>query len=108
MSDLDTQTTYWDAAAATKTFTHPLYMPWLNGVARDATILDYGCGYGRTMHALGREGFNNLTGVDTSPEMIARARTLNPALHFSGLDAGSLPTPLPREARRAAHRLQHL
>jgi SAM-dependent methyltransferase len=87
MSDLDTQTSYWNAVAAAKTFTHPLHMPWLNGVDRNAAILDYGCGYGRTMQALKHEGFSNLAGIDSSPEMIARARTLNPDLHFSVLDA---------------------
>ncbi|MDO0934212.1 hypothetical protein QQY66_21885 [Streptomyces sp. DG2A-72] len=61
MSDLDSQTAYWDAAAATKTFTHPLHVPWLDGVDRHAAILDYGCGYGRTMEALDEQGFTNLT-----------------------------------------------
>jgi hypothetical protein len=32
MSDLDSQTAYWDAAATTKTFTHPLHLPWLDDV----------------------------------------------------------------------------
>lgn len=87
MSDLETQTAYWDAAATTKTFTHPLHMPWLYGVNQHAAILDYGCGYGRTMEALESEGFDNLAGVDASPEMIARARALHPTLRFAVLDA---------------------
>jgi 2-polyprenyl-3-methyl-5-hydroxy-6-metoxy-1,4-benzoquinol methylase len=70
--NLDTQTAYWDGAATTKTFTHPLYTPWLGEIGRDAEILDYGCGYGRTMEALEREGFSNLAGVDTSTGMIVR------------------------------------
>lgn len=44
MSDLDSQTACWDAAAATKTFMHPLHVPWLDGVDRHAAILDQGCG----------------------------------------------------------------
>jgi len=86
MSELDSQVAYWDAAAATKTFTHPVHLPWLDGVARGAAILDYGCGYGRNMALLEQHGFEHLTGVDTSPAMIARARDLHPAMHFAVLD----------------------
>ncbi|MEU2774485.1 class I SAM-dependent methyltransferase [Streptomyces sp. NPDC007162] len=72
MSDLDSQTAY---------------MPWLDDVDGRAAILDYGCGYGRTMQALERQGFTDLSGVDTSPGMISRARTLHPTMHFAVLDA---------------------
>ncbi|MFE1312575.1 class I SAM-dependent methyltransferase [Streptomyces sp. NPDC058755] len=87
MSDLDSQVPYWDAAAATKTFTHPLHLPWLDGIGTDAAILDYGCGYGRIMKELEQGGFGNLTGVDASPGMINRARRLHPTLRFAALDA---------------------
>nr|WSY48973.1 class I SAM-dependent methyltransferase [Streptomyces sp. NBC_00886] len=83
MSDLDSQIPYWDAAAATKTFTHPLHVPWLDGISRHAAILDHGCGYGRIMAELEQLGFDNLTGTDTSPEMIKRAQHLHPTLHFA-------------------------
>ncbi|HEY2795304.1 MAG TPA: class I SAM-dependent methyltransferase [Micromonosporaceae bacterium] len=81
-SDLNSQTAYWDTVSTTKTFTHPLHLPWLESIDRQATILDYGCGYGRTMQALEQHGFDNLSGVDTSPGMIARARTLRSAMRF--------------------------
>ncbi|WP_033326389.1 class I SAM-dependent methyltransferase [Streptomyces yerevanensis] len=87
MSDLDSQVPYWDAAAATKTFTHPLHLPWLDEIGRHAAILDYGCGYGRTMEELEQHGFDNLTGTDTSPGMIQRARHLHPTMRFAALDA---------------------
>ncbi|MGW5169916.1 class I SAM-dependent methyltransferase [Streptomyces nodosus] len=74
MSDLDSQVPYWDAAAATKTFTHPLHLPWLDRAGRHAAILDYGCGYGRIMKELEQRGFSDLTGVDAAPAMISRAR----------------------------------
>nr|WSZ20337.1 class I SAM-dependent methyltransferase [Streptomyces canus] len=48
--------------------------------------LDYGCGYGRTLDALEQSGFDNLSGVDTSPGMIARARSLHPSMRFAVLD----------------------
>lgn len=93
MSDLDSQTAYWDAAATRKTFTHPLHLPWLDGIDRSAVVLDYGCGYGRTMEALGQHGFDNLSGVDTSSGMVARSRELHPSMRFAVLDA---PPALPR------------
>ncbi|MFI6407626.1 class I SAM-dependent methyltransferase [Streptomyces sp. NPDC050548] len=90
---LDTQIPYWDAAAATKTFTHPLHLPWLEGISRQAAILDYGCGYGRTMDELQQHGFRDLTGADISPAMIERAQHLHPAMHFTTLDTPpSLPS----------------
>ncbi|WP_433224206.1 class I SAM-dependent methyltransferase [Microtetraspora malaysiensis] len=87
MSDFDSQVSYWDAVAATKTFTHPLHLPWLDGISANAATLDYGCGYGRIMEELEQRGFRNLTGADTSPEMIKRARGLHPAMRFAILDA---------------------
>lgn len=88
------QVPYWDAVAATKTFTHPLHLPWLDGIGRQAAILDYGCGYGRITKELEQLGFADLTGVDTSPAMIERAQHLYPALHFATLDTPpTLPSP---------------
>ncbi|MGY0021309.1 class I SAM-dependent methyltransferase [Streptomyces sp. cg35] len=101
MSHLDSQIPYWDAAAATKTFTHPLHLPWLDGIDRHAAILDYGCGYGRTLQDLEQQGFDNLTGVDTSPGMIERARLLHPTMRFTVLDAPPL-SPYPDAAFDAA------
>ncbi|MEU0213160.1 methyltransferase domain-containing protein [Streptomyces canus] len=66
--------------------THPLHTPWLDNVERNAAILGYGYGYGRTLDALEEQGFDNLSGVDTSPGMIARARSLHPAMRFAVLD----------------------
>ncbi|MDQ0761110.1 class I SAM-dependent methyltransferase [Streptomyces canus] len=86
MPNPDSQIPYWDAAATTKTFTHPLHLPWLGGLDRHAAILDYGCGYGRVMSDLAQYGFENLTGVDTSPEMISRARREHPTLRFTTPD----------------------
>ncbi|MET7735152.1 class I SAM-dependent methyltransferase [Streptomyces sp. NPDC005402] len=81
----DSQLPYWNAAAGTKTFTHPLHLPWLTDLDRHAAILDYGCGYGRVMADLAQYGFGNLTGVDTSPAMIIRARRQHPTMAFATL-----------------------
>lgn len=37
-SGLASRVSHWDSAAATKTFTHPLHLPWLNGIGRQAAI----------------------------------------------------------------------
>jgi SAM-dependent methyltransferase len=87
MTDLGNQIAYWDAAGATKTFTHPLNYSWLAGVSRDARVLDFGCGYGRTMVELREHGFTNLTGVDVSPAMIARGSLASPDLSFAVLES---------------------
>lgn len=86
-TDLDNQTSYWDAVSATKRFTHPLHTEWTDALARDAAVLDYGCGYGRTMAELARLGFTDLTGVDSSAGMIEQAREQQPAMRFEVLDA---------------------
>ena len=92
MSDLDNQTAYWDAVAATKRFTHPLHAAWIDTHFRDAAVLDYGCGYGRTMAELARHGFTDLTGVDSSAGMIEQGRRQHPAMRFEVLtDPPALP-----------------
>jgi SAM-dependent methyltransferase len=97
LDELGSQTTYWNAAAAagTKQFAHPLHTPWLEDVSRNAMLLDYGCGYGRIMNDLAQQGFNNLAGVDTSPQMIAQARQRHPAMQCTTLDT---PPALPMAA----------
>jgi SAM-dependent methyltransferase len=75
MADLDPQVGYWDAAAATKTFTHPVYWPWVAAYnRRTAVVIDYGCGYGRVTNEFVERGFGQIYGVDISPAMVARAR----------------------------------
>ena len=81
------QLTYWDTVGATKTFTHPLEVAWLDGVPRDARILDYGCGYGRTMAELSDLGFRNVSGVDLSPALIDRGRRARPDLTFAVIES---------------------
>ncbi len=53
--------------------------------------VDVGCGVGRLTRALG-ERFDQVVGVDVSPEMVARARSLNPdpRLSFEVGDGASL------------------
>jgi SAM-dependent methyltransferase len=51
-------------------------IPYLLALAREAAgpVLELGCGSGRLLTPLARAGFH-VTGVDSSPEMLARARS---------------------------------
>nr|WP_055508352.1 class I SAM-dependent methyltransferase [Nonomuraea pusilla] len=81
------QLAYWDTVGATKTFTHPVDAGWLAGVSPDARVLDYGCGYGRVMAELSEHGFSDVSGVDLSPALIERGRSLRPDLPFAVLES---------------------
>jgi SAM-dependent methyltransferase len=71
---------YWDANAAAFSFTHPLEPAWLAELPKPARILDYGCGYGRTLAELAAGGWANSVGVDFAAGMIDRGRREHPSL----------------------------
>jgi SAM-dependent methyltransferase len=88
------QIAYWDAVAFAHdcTLQPPLellaaYLP------KDAKILDFGCGYGRSLAALAALGFTDLTGFDPAPAMLERGRREHPGLDLRLLDAPALPVP---------------
>jgi SAM-dependent methyltransferase len=94
MNELDVQKAYWDTVAEQKTFTHPLNMALLQGyVPKEAKILDYGCGYGRTCAELHALGYLNVTGVDISEAMIARGHSLFPKIDLHVQSGDTLPFP---------------
>jgi SAM-dependent methyltransferase len=68
--------------------------------ARDATILDLGCGHGAILWAAQRAGYTNLAGVDASPEQVAEAARLG----IPGVRLGDLNQAL-REAADGSHDL---
>jgi len=86
------QTGFWNSAAGTKKFTHVLdHARFTRAIARDAFILDFGCGQGRLCAELLELGYRNITGVDSSVEMIRAARQSCPDLDFIVNDDGLLP-----------------
>ena len=86
------QSSFWDRVASEKRFSHPLKLGWLKRNAeQQARILDYGCGYGRTLAELSQSGFQNLVGVDFSAAMLARARAAVPHSALIRNDGQSLP-----------------
>ena len=85
------QQAYWDREAGRKTFTHPLNQGWLDTfVPRTARVLDYGCGYGRSLAELASLGYSDMVEMDYSPAMVERGRRTFPGLDLRVVRA--LPT----------------
>lgn len=86
------QIDYWNRVASAKCFSHPLRFDWLARYAkRPARILDYGCGYGRTLRELSAAGYVKSVGIDFSEQMLARARLEVPGLELIRNDGHGLP-----------------
>ncbi len=55
------------------------YLPLLKGLNKNAWILEVGCGDGKLLHMLKKNGYNNVEGIDISGEqiMLAKSEGLN-------------------------------
>jgi 2-polyprenyl-3-methyl-5-hydroxy-6-metoxy-1,4-benzoquinol methylase len=74
---------YWNSAAGIKKFTVPFNAGLFEKfAAKDARILDVGCGYGRTISELHDAGYENLFGTDFSEKMIESSKNLCPYSDF--------------------------
>jgi len=49
--------------------------------SKDARIADLACGYGRLLYFFWERGYRHITGVDISPDQVARAREVIPDVH---------------------------
>jgi SAM-dependent methyltransferase len=87
------QLAYWNSQGEGKRFAHPLRLGWIAELEPDARILDYGCGYGRNLHALYERGFHNGLGVDFAEAMVERGRGLHPRLDLRVVDGPPLDEP---------------
>lgn len=86
------QIQFWDRAAQSKVFSHPLDIGRLvQALPADAEVLDYGCGRGRLCGELAQNGFRDLIGVDYSGEMIDAARRDHAGLDFRVVNGAILP-----------------
>ncbi|MEH7462281.1 class I SAM-dependent methyltransferase [Bacillus thuringiensis] len=86
------QKEYWNEVANEKQFTTPFQFEWFSKyVNKEAAILDYGCGYGRTLLELKETQFMNLYGVDFSEEMIKRAKLQHSDIYFEVIESGKIP-----------------
>ena len=89
---MDAQDKYWGAVAYQKKFAHPLLIDeFEKHVNPESPILDYGCGYGRSIRELHARGFANLFGVDYSSGMIGRARKENPFARYVRNSGSDIP-----------------
>lgn len=69
------QRRYWDRVAGDKIFTTPMQTALFGQyVDRSARVLDFGCGYGRTLTELHELGYRDLWGIDSSSQMVRLAR----------------------------------
>lgn len=85
---------YWEAAGASKDFTHALDPELLAAyVPRAARVLDYGCGYGRLTAELTALGYAEVHGVDPSRAMIERGRRAHPGLRSRLAHQTAIPLP---------------
>ena len=75
------QEEYWNSVSEKKEFTSPIQLEnFEKYIKKDSRILDVGCGYGRTLDELYRNGYQNLVGIDFSSGMIARGKRQFPYL----------------------------
>jgi SAM-dependent methyltransferase len=75
-----------------KRFSHPLRAEWLaKYLEPQALVLDYGCGYGRTLEDLSVAGYGNTVGSDASAGMLSRCRSLLPGQSLILSDGHTLP-----------------
>ncbi len=74
---------YWDSVAGHKEFTLDFEIEaFLAELPDYPSILDVGCGYGRTLMQLDQAGLKNLHGCDYSKKMIEQARKNLPNAEF--------------------------
>jgi SAM-dependent methyltransferase len=92
MTQLDCQFEYWNTEGPQKSFGHPLNLERLSQwLSPDSRILDFGCGYGRSLGELFDSGYHNLIGFDFSPAMIAAARARYPGITFQAVQSSTIP-----------------
>jgi ubiquinone/menaquinone biosynthesis C-methylase UbiE len=85
------QKLYWNNAAPVKEFTTPFQMDMFKKhVNKNGNILDFGCGYGRTLNELYDNGYKNSTGIDFSEKMIERGKSLYPHLMFEVMESSNI------------------
>jgi ubiquinone/menaquinone biosynthesis C-methylase UbiE len=75
------QAEYWNKVAKEKEFTTSLDLNIFSElINKNSLLIDYGCGYGRTLNELSSFGYKNLIGFDYSSKMIERGKKEYPDL----------------------------
>ena len=92
--NLSHQQEYWDGVAEEKEFPTPFPLAeFKKHIPTKMNILDVGCGYGRILNDLHKNGFKNLVGVDFSERMVNRGLRLHPHLKLIKNNGDDLPFP---------------
>lgn len=86
---------FWSEVGSKKDFSDPFFIDKLKPfVSNNASIFEYGCGYGRILNILYSNGYKNSTGFDLAPKMIARGHATYPHLKLKEIDrSGEIPLP---------------
>lgn len=88
------QKEYWNSVSSTKNFSTPFQIEEFSKyVGKDKSILDIGCGYGRTLDELYNLGYKNLIGIDFSEGMIKRGKEQYPYLDLRVKNTDSIDMP---------------
>jgi len=92
--DLNSQYEYWNTTGTQKSFAHPINLRRVRQwISDEGCILDFGCGYGRVLGELYKEGYDKLIGLDFSPAMITAARAQYPEIAFEQIESLTIPLP---------------
>lgn len=78
---VNNQKEYWNKVSPTKEFTTAIDLNLIpDFIKKDSLVVDYGCGYGRTLNELYTQGYNSLLGFDFASDMIERGKSEFPFL----------------------------
>lgn len=89
--DYKYQKNHWNKMADSKNFTTPFQFDiFSKHIPKNHSILDIGCGYGRTLNELFEKGFTELYGIDFSKNMISRGKKQFPHLNLVCTDSKTL------------------
>jgi ubiquinone/menaquinone biosynthesis C-methylase UbiE len=88
----DDAAAYWSRVARSKPFAHELDFARLGALLpRTARVLDLGCGWGRSMHAMRAAGWTDVVGADFAEGMLIRGAEESPDLRLVRADGRRLP-----------------
>ena len=88
--NIDNQADYWNRVAQAKTFTLPLNLALFSKyIVPSDRVVDFGCGYGRLVQYLADQNYTNVSGFDTSIELIKRGHQngILTISHINNMDA---------------------
>lgn len=91
-SSFPEQQEYWSCIATKKIFNFPFYLNLFKQYSKKSyKVLDYGCGYGRILGHLVKEGFMHLYGIDFADEMLKLTYKNCPTVNVSQNDSLYIP-----------------